>query len=323
MNVREIAKLSGVSPATVSRALNNNSLVASKTLKKIEDTINQYNYKKPTRQKKSQMVGIMVPKFEHEFFSCIVAELDAIIRKNGKNPIVIPHIENVIDFVNKIPLEGVILLHEEVEASVISYFKKMQLPMVMCGALSLTNTFSSVHIDDLGAAYEGTTYLLGLGHKKIGFIADNPFSISSGFQRMAGCKKAFEDYGVAFEEDLVFFESNDYTGGYNCAKKLLEKNITAIFALNDVVALGAMAAIIDSGLNVPSDISVLGFDGIPKCEQFRPKLTTVKQPIRDIGECTVQLLIDEIENFGENGVRSIVLPHELMIQNSCSNLKIN
>lgn len=325
INIREIAKLCGVSPATVSRAMNKNAPVSEETRKKIEQAIQDTGYvlqkpPLPKDRKKTRTIGVFAPVLGHAFFQFVLDQLHALVAARGDYMIILPEKDpETVERVRKMGLDGIVLLSEETSNNVIESIQKMHISTVICGALSLSRLCPAVHVDDLAAAYDGTNYLLGLGHRKIGFICDSPRSISSGFQRMAGSRKAMEDSGLAFQEDCVFNRSNDYASGYDGAAALIKKHpeLTAIFAHSDAAAIGAMAALMDRGLSVPKDISVLGFDDIHLGEKFRPRLTCVSQPIHDIVLQSLDLLYAGMEQTAWEVPPTITLPHSITIRDSC------
>ena len=132
-----------------------------------------------------------------------------------------------------------------------------------------------IHINDLSAAYEGAKYLLELRHEKILILSDYPKSISSGFQRITGCKRAYEEFGVPFEAEFAKYGELTYENGYWLTAQALQKGLafSAVFAFSDEAAMGAISALYENGLRVPEHISVLGFDGIRMSERITPKLT--------------------------------------------------
>lgn len=330
MTVRDIAKLCEVSPATVSRAISGQAPVSTDVRKRIEHVMAENGYRpkrviRTSRKRGSNMIGILVPALNHGFFQCVMEEINKQLIDYGKTVLIIPVNETnetqCIQQLRSVPLEGIILLHEEISGNVLNLLETINLSMVMCGALSVSKSFSAVHIDDLSAAYDGTNYLIQLGHRNIGLISDYPHSISSGFQRIAGSKKAMEDKGIPFRDDMVVCEGCDYAKGYSGAKKLLENNpkTTAIFAFSDEAALGVIAGLADSGRRVPEDISVLGFDDIVVSTRCRPELTSVHQPIQDIVAKTLEILIRNIDKE-DKMITSITLPHEIVERSSCRKL---
>jgi DNA-binding LacI/PurR family transcriptional regulator len=325
MTIQELAKICGVSPATVSRAIKGQVPVSRETRRRIDEAITRYQYtprpvKRTKKTGKSGLIGVMLPAMDHPFAQCLIREIQKQAGRYHLAMIVLPERENALrKQLEKLPLDGVILLSAEITPDTIDQLKQLRLAIVMCSALPLAKNFPSVHVDDLAAAYDGTRYLLELGHRRIGFITDSPRSIDSGFQRIVGCRKAMEDQGLPAEEDLFFSGNCDYDSGFQGAKQLLADHpgLTALFAHSDISALGAIASLADQGIRVPADVSVLGFDGIWSGEWIRPRLTCVHQPVAEIVEKTLELLTGGIECPGEQSPLSIILKHSIMLRESC------
>lgn len=319
VNIREIAKICGVSPATVSRAVSGKAPVKEETRLRIEEVMRTKGYQLP-KTVKPRTIGVFIPILDHVFFQYVLRQLQLLLEERGDHMVILP--ENgpqVIGQVKQLGVDGVILLNEETSGETVQKLQQMHISTVVCGALSLNRLCPSVHVDDLVAAYDGTNYLLGLGHREIGFICDSPRSISSGFQRIAGSRKAIEDHGLVFHSDRVFTGPCDYGGGYQGAQTLLRQHpgLTAIFAHSDASAVGAMAALIDAGRSIPGDVSVLGFDDTSLGEQFRPQLTCVSQPIHNLVARSLELVYAGIEQESWEDPPSITLPHSIRIRDSC------
>jgi LacI family transcriptional regulator len=167
-------------------------------------------------------------------------------------------------------------------------------------------------------AYDGASYLLSLGHRRLGFITGN-LAMGSSRSRLAGYRQALSDHGVV--EDPALVVEGDYLqpSGYAGAHTLfaLPEPPTAVFASNDVMAFGAMEAIREAGLRIPQDISVLGFDDIPQAAGVAPALTTVRQPLHEMGRQAVQMLLSYIEN-PDRPFEYRELPTSLAIRSSCA-----
>lgn len=325
VNIRELAQMCGVSPTTVSRAISGSAPVREETRRKIEQAIQESGYQisplsRAKGREESGIIGVLVPEIDHKFFQTVLHEIHSLMERQNRYMVMFPEAgPQALRQIEKLSLDGIILLSEETHSDTIDHLHQLGLSTVICGALSLSKKCPSVHVDDLSAAYDGTNYLLGLGHRKIKFITDSPRSISSGFQRIAGSQKAIEDHGLSFSDNQMFSRGSDYKSGYEGAKALLAKepDVTAIFAHSDASAIGAMAALADLGLRVPQDISVLGFDDTGLGEQFRPRLTCVAQPIRGIVEKTVELLYKERDLSDARTPASITLPHSITVRESC------
>jgi LacI family transcriptional regulator len=166
-------------------------------------------------------------------------------------------------------------------------------------------------------AFEATEYLIGLGHCRIGFISGLA-GLTSTTERLAGYSAALAQHGLALDERLIAEGSFLQEGGYTAAQQLLAlpDRPTAIFAANDLSALGAMEAVREHGLRIPKDISLVGFDDIPQASLGYPKLTTVRQPLSEMGREAANILLEEIAH-PEQPRRRVTLPTKLIIRDSC------
>ncbi len=331
MTIYDIAKQCGVSTATVSRVISNSAPVSSEVRDMVLTVMEHANYvpqprRRRRQEQKSGLIGVFLPEFGHSYFDRVVRELHEQLLLRGKSLLLLPVNEQNADLwtqrMDCLPLEGVVLLQENTPEHLIALLQKQNIPLVMCGALSLNKTFSSVHVDDLVASYDGVKFLLRLGHRKIGLISDSPRDISSGFQRLMGSGKALSDEDVPCPDDWKVCNGCTYQDGYDAARLLLSRHpeITALFAFSDVAAFGAMAAARDMGRRLPDELSVLGFDDIVTEHDGLPKLTCVHQPMAQIVAKSLELLAQAAA--GDVGsVSSVILPHTITERDSCHRLQ--
>lgn len=326
MTVREIAKLAGVSPATVSRYLTGMEKVSRDASEKICNVMETAGCQVTMRMKNTNgMVGVLVPNLECNFYSNVLREMIEQISDYDFQLVFIPNSQNrkkdVKSLLRKLKLCGLIFLEEDIEEDILKLAQELQLKTVICGAAAIGSQGAMVHINDLAAAYEGTRYLIGLGHKRIAFLADYPYSISVGFQRLAGCRKAMEEAGLEFDEKLVRCGDVFYDVGYRFTQELVKSGaeFTAVFAFSDEMAIGAMGALYDNGIRVPKDVSVLGFDDLPIASRIRPALTSIHQPIKAI----VKNTLDIFSNKGSNMANTaITLPYTICERETCCRVEI-
>ncbi len=175
----------------------------------------------------------------------------------------------------------------------------------------------SVLADSLQGGYQATEYLIQLGHRRIGCITGPPdLSISS--QRVSGYSQALERYGIPLCDELVVTGDFRYQEGYRAMRQLLALNEppTAIFACNDIMAVGAICAAKDKGLGVPGDIAIIGFDDIALASFISPRLTTVAQPKHEMGAIAVELLVERIKEKKRPSTK-VILPVHLVVRESC------
>lgn len=321
MTVREIAKQAGVSPATVSRYLQKKQKVSAERSRKIDRVLETNGLRLPAAAAvSSRIVGISVPNLECRFYSEVLREILDQIPGCDLQVVILPSLENSRQsfryLVGELNLYGVIFLEEDIKQEIWDLLRELHLKAVMCGSASIDSHAAMVHVNDLAAAYEATKYLISLGHKKIAFLADYPNSISVGFQRLAGCRKAMEEAGLEFDERLVRHSDVFYDNGYQHVQEMLHNGLefTAVFAFSDEMAIGAMNALYDNGLRVPEDISVMGFDDLSVASRVRPALTTVHQPLKQIVKNTLEIFLKDDFDMVNT---AITLPYQIRVRESC------
>ncbi|HHY46452.1 MAG TPA: LacI family transcriptional regulator, partial [Firmicutes bacterium] len=176
-----------------------------------------------------------------------------------------------------------------------------------------------VIVDDVMGGYQAAQYLIQLGHRNLAFIG-GPADVSSSKDRYRGFEKALREYGLKCDERFVEYDDFRQDGGYRATQRLLAltPRLTAIFAANDLMAIGAMEAILDAGLRIPEDVSVVGFDDIAISSLHFMQLTTVSQPRYDIGAIAARLLLERISKKERESPRRVVLPPRLKIRKTCA-----
>jgi LacI family repressor for deo operon, udp, cdd, tsx, nupC, and nupG len=320
-NIREVAQAAGVSVATVSRALTNPEKVSEESLKKVHDAIKVVGYRpnllaRSFRAAKSFSVVVLVPDITNPFFSQVIQAIEDRAQQKGYAVLLGDTRETSKreqEYVNRVETrlaDGVIQLRPQSMSS-----STQPIPWVnACGCEGTPGP--SVRIDNVGAAKTMVDYLISLGHKRIGVISglkDNPHSID----RLKGYKASLAAAGIPFNEELVVEGNFTMWSGQNAAKQFfsLEQMPTAIFCMNDEMAIGAIQTLKAEGLSVPKDVSVTGFDDINYAKYWDPALTTMAQPAEEIGKRAMDLLLRIIEGEELSNVEA-VLPSEIMIRQS-------
>lgn len=196
-------------------------------------------------------------------------------------------------------------------------FKSANVPIVLCATTDESGQIPSVDINHEDAAFDAVGKLLSQGHKRIAMISGTLQDPSNGFARFQGYKRALENAGITYDESLVRIGNYRYESGAEAMKYFinLDERPTAVFSATDEMAIGAIHSIQDSGLKVPEDISVISVDNSRMASMVRPLLTTVAQPMYDIGAVSMRLLtkLMKKENVEES---KVVLPHEIIERQS-------
>lgn len=321
MTIKDIAKLSGCGVSTVSRALNGNDDISPQTKAKIESIIEQYNYvpNKNARQLKrenSNSILIIVKGNMNLFFASIIEKIQKELdqKKISSSISYIDElgneVQNAISLSREIKPLGIIFLGANFNFFEKS-FSKIKIPSVVTSTYSEECHFknlSTVSINDFEAGYKAMSYLVSEGHRKIGIIRGDVSTCNPSNQRLEGCKKCLLDNGIELLPNQVEQCYFSATSAYDSTIMLLKKNpdITAIFSMSDIMAMGTIRALLDLGKKVPDDVSVLGIDGIKLASYFYPRITTMSQPANKLASLSVKVLMDMIYNNTDGS--DILLP---------------
>ncbi|WP_432664266.1 LacI family DNA-binding transcriptional regulator [Wukongibacter baidiensis] len=334
IKIQDVAKKAGVSTATVSRVINGYEHVSDKLKNRVQDAIDELNYKpnqiaKSLASQKTNLIGILVPDLKYEYYANMLSSIEEYASQKNYNIIVCNIKEDLdkeiryINILKEMWVDGIILMHEKLNDNIKKLLLECEIPTVLASIKLEGLDFPSVNIDDFKAAYDATKYLIDLGHRKIAIIAGDMRDYTAGSERFRGYKQALVDNDIAFVPKYFGQGNFNIQDGYNAMGKLLENEIdlpTAVFAVSDSMAVGAMNYMIDRGYNVPDDISIIGFDDIDLASAVRPKLTTINQPAEKIGSLAVELLIKYIEKEYDEHDKEIVLEHRIVARGTCKEL---
>lgn len=330
--IKEIAKVVGVSQTTVSRAMNNEPYVREDLRQKILQTAREMKYEpnymaKSLLKNKTNIIGVAVSDIATSFFATILKSIERRAADRGYN-ILLCNIDGDREkekrsfrLFRQMRVDGIVLTHERVDQEIVEQLETMSgIPMVACSCHFKAPLLTSVNIDDAAAAYDAVRYLHSIGHRRIAYLGSCLEEYTVGTLRYGGVEKAFLELGISQDESYINLGSLGIEDGYRMGERLLQlrqNNLpTAIFAGSDDVAVGLMNCLLDNGLRVPADISIIGFDNSHISQNVRPMLTTVHQPIDEIGVSTIDALIEQIEQ-GSLPSREIVLPHKIILRDSC------
>lgn len=326
-SIRDVARAAGVSVATVSRALTSPEKVSEGSLLKVKNAIKSVGYRpnllaRNFRSARSYAVVVLVPNITNPFFSQVIQAIEDRAQQKGYAVLLGDTRESSKreqEYINRVETrlaDGVIQLRPQS-----MNYTPGAIPWVTACA-SRETLGPSVRIDDVAAARIIVDHLIGLGHTRIGVITgpkDNPHTI----ERLEGYHLSLAAAGIQAEQELV--TEGDFTmwSGQNATHKFFQmkqRQPTAIFSMNDEMAIGAIQTVRSKGLSVPDDISIAGFDDITYAKYWDPGLTTIAQPAEELGRISMDLLLRIIE--GEQlDDQEVVLPTEFIIRNSTSAAK--
>ena len=321
--IRDVAQLAGVSVATVSRALQQPDLVSLKTRTKVLTAVKQLGYKPNLmavkfRSGKTRNLVVLVPTVSNVFFARVISGMQQAAHDKGYSLLLCNTLadeemeQSYARMVHTSQADGLIQLRAHNPFAQLDMQSDSMLPMVNACEVLDRIACPTVLLDNRAAACAMTEHLLELGHRRIAMIK-GPARSPLTRDRVAGYRDALNAAGVAFDESLLLPGDFTLQSGHKAATELLAlpNPPTAIFCENDEMAIGAMQGIKQSGLKVPGDISVAGFDDISFAAFTDPPLTTIAQPAEEFGSTAVSLLIDLIE--GRLGkAPKVILPFDLI-----------
>lgn len=326
MTIKDIAKESGYAVGTVSRVLNNHPDVSEKARKTIMAVVEKHHFKlnsnaKHLKQQASSGIAIIVKGSQNMLFASIVERLQRLIseKKYASFIYYIGEEENEVERAERACQErhplGILFLGSDLEFFK-ERFDRLEIPCVLvtnsAAELGFDN-LSSVSTDDEAGAQAAVEHLLKLGHRNIGILGGYMEKSHAAHTRYKGCEKAFAEQGMKLEPGRqyrsAFFSMGE---GYHAMEQLFEQmpDLTAVFAMADVLAVGAIRAIRDRGLRVPEDVSVIGFDGIELGNYLSPRLTTVRQARERIADRSLEILLSDIA--GERPAVHELLPFDIV-----------
>lgn len=328
VTIYDVAREAGVSMATVSRVVNGNPNVKPLTRKKVLAAIERLGYRpnavaRGLASKKTTTVGVIIPDISSLFFSELARGIEDIATMYKYNIILCnsdQRMEKELQLINTLlekQVDGLLFMGAEIKEDHLQALTSTSVPTVLAATRDADNILPSVSIDHFQAGYDATQALIERGHKRIAMITGPLNDPLSGLMRFEGYKKALMDAGIGLQEELVANGNFFYKSGLALTNEFLKlaEPPTAIFAANDEMAIGAIHAIQDSGMNVPGDIEVIGHDNIRLVEMVRPRLTYVVQPMYDIGAVAMRLLTKYMNN--ENVEEHVVLlPHRIEYRES-------
>jgi len=329
MTIKDIAKLAGVSVATVSRVINEDAGVAEKLRNKVLQVIKETNYVPNTvgrnlRKSKSDMILIMLPTLSNPFYSKILKGIEQRASENGYGVLVsVTHHDAKIEkkYLKMLQMkqaDGVISLFSTLDAEELNRVSA-DYPFVQTCEYTEGARLPYVMIDNKKAAYEATRYFISHGHKRIGMISGS-FYESSEHAREQGYREAILDAGLDFDPGYIFKSNYKPESGMEMCRRLLSlpEPPTAILTVSDTLAIGAIKHLKSAGIRPGAEIEVIGFDNASITRVYDPSISTVAQPRFDLGTVSVDLVLEKIQN--PNTVnKGIILPHELILRESTRN----
>jgi LacI family transcriptional regulator len=328
VTIYEVARLAGVSTATVSHVCNNTRYVSDELKKKVCDAMETLHYEpniiaRGLRNGSLKSVGLIVPDCTNPFFAEIARAIDRVCFSRGYN-IILCNTDNnsrqqsyYTDMLVSKHVDGVIFISSDETDRDVRKCLDFSIPVVIADREADYESVDNIIVDNECGGYEAASYLISLGFRRIACIT-GPENISSSVQRVEGFRRALREAGIDLPDSYICSGNFHYSGGRDAYSQFCLQSVVpeAVFACNDMMALGFIHTAIFSGVRIPDDISVIGFDNTELAGLMSPRLTTMAQPIEDIAEVATGQLLLRIEK-DTAAVRRIVLNPRMIIRDTC------
>jgi LacI family transcriptional regulator len=329
--IRDVALLAGVSVATVSNTVNDPDRVSDELRARVLKAIETLNYApraaaRSLRRQSSGLIGLIVADITNPFFTELVQAVEGIASRHGYSVLLCNSDEDAareekhLRVLRSQWVDGIILATTgEASLSRSSLLSQIRVPVVLVDRAFDGLGLDAVVLNNRLAAQQATEHLIRRGHRRIGLLS-GPTGITTGADRLVGYREALLGSQLRFDPDLVREAGFREQQAYDATAELmrLPQPPTALFAANNLMAIGMMRALSDLGLRCPDDVSVISIDDFPWAHVFRPKLTIVAQPVREMGERAVQLLTDRIAGRRSGTGSTQMLEPHLVVRESCA-----
>lgn len=325
--VKDVARKAGVSTATVSRVINGTRFVSEELRARVYQAMRELDYRpnaiaRSLRRKETRNIALVVPDIAHPFVAEVAKGVEDESFRAGYSTILCESKGDeerecaCIHLLMTKQVDGIVFLASGESPGHIRALVEQRMPVVVCGRDLPDVAVDTVITDNAGSGYQATEYLIRLGHRRVGCIVGPPgLGISEG--REDGYRRALEERGIPWEAVLTARGDFRCRGGYDAMRELLalDDRPTAVFACNDLMAMGAICAASKRGLRVPQDLAIIGCDDIALASFTSPSLTTVAHPKREMGRVAVDMLVRRIEDRDMRPTKR-VLPTKLVIRDS-------
>lgn len=332
VTIEEIAQLANISRSTVSRVLNKHPHVRPEVRERVLRVINEHGYvpsaaAQSLASRRTHVIGLVIPStvteiFSDPFFGTAIHGITEASTQAGYFVMLsMVSVKNEPRFYERIlrsrHFDGVLMLASHIDDPILPQLRSDKFPLVSFGSHPYYKDLTWVDTQQREGACRAVTHLIGLGHRRIATITGD-LNMVAGLERRDGYKQGLLEAGLPIVPHLIVEGTWTQQSGYTAMQHVLNlhQRPTAVFVASDTMAVGALHAISEAGFMVPSDIAVVSFDDLPIASYASPPLSTMRQPILQMGACAVKLLINQIEDGAERG-QHIRFPTELIVRESC------
>jgi LacI family transcriptional regulator len=326
--IRDVAKLAGVAPITVSRVINDTSYVSQEKRERVEAAIEELGYVPnmlgpSLRFKQTMTLAMIIADVTNPFWTTVARGVEDVAQKNGYSTILCntdeseEKQEQYLQMLLRRRIDGILLVPTSVSPDPIRLIQKQDIPVVVLDRRVNDVDVDIVRADSDEGAYQLTKHLISLGHRRITMLA-GPQSVSTAKDRVNGFCRALSEIGLKSSDLQIFWGNFTQQSGYEMTIKVLAASPrpTALFAVNNFVAIGAIQALQEQNLKVPEDMALVAFDDMSLALNLNPFLTVANQPAREMGKRAACLLLERIKGENDRPCQQIMLPTELIIRSS-------
>ena len=334
ITLKDVAEKAGVGLGTASRVLNNHAKVSEETRLAVMEAMQSLGYKpnniaRSLKRNATKKIGVIVTDITNPFYSDVVKGMEDQASKHGYSVLLsnMDHryekLDAIATLMDEEKVEGIVYAGMCIDEAGMNLFKTLGRPVVFVSMAVLDqidpdDSFVSINIDNEKAAYDATKYLLELGHRDIAMLAGYLHDPNAGLPRLLGYKRALEEAGLVVCKDRIFEGDFAFQSGYNNMKVLLssKNRPTAVFAASDMMAMGAARAALEQGIQIPDELSIMGFDGLDNGAYFYPAITTIEQPRYDYGYMGLKILLEMLTKKYEGPI-NCKMHHAILERESC------
>ncbi|MBT3670282.1 MAG: LacI family DNA-binding transcriptional regulator [Chloroflexi bacterium] len=327
ITIQDVANLAKVSTTTVSHVINETRPVSKDLRDRVNSAIVELGYRpnilaRGLRRNETTMIGLIVPNNANPFYAEVSKGVESVCFEKGYNVILCNSDRDIekevryTDLLTEKRVDGILFVGAWIgeNTSHLENTSKQNIPIVVVDRFVPNLDIDLVVTDNVLGGWLATSHLYGLGHKRIACIAGTP-QFTPNAERIQGYEKALDEANISINPDLIIRSNFQFEGGYKAAQQLLsqEDRPTAIFACNDLMAIGAMRAAIDLGYSIPEDLSIIGYDDVQMTKYTNPQLTTISQPMFEMGNRAAEMLIERIHE-SEIPQRKKILEPNLVVR---------
>lgn len=333
--IYEVAKLAGVSPATVSRVFNDSTLVSKKTKERVVEVAQQLGYTAISESEgrenvKPQNIAVLVSNILNPTLAQMVKGVQSYLKAQGYSMILFDSdgkVKDELDFLRKLKsheVTGLVLSGPHFSADYIMALKQLEIPFVLAYTYRSDVDVPCVYINNVEASFSVVQQLFQFGHRHIGIIPGPTGDLTISRDRLQGCRLAFMGQGMQLSDDILVEGDYSVESGYAAAVTMIEQwdnPPTAIYAFSDMMAIGALNALQERGVRVPEDISIIGFDGIDFASLVFPSLSTVAQPSFQVGVESAHMLLKLLAGEQVPELKK-EMPYEIVMRDSVARFSV-